>query len=129
MQSKVAPPKRISLIPDQYVNPAPIPYAIQEVIEANLKNDFKASAISDFLFRKVPRFINGPKNPILEPNLSAEEFIKSITSAANELDNSYLCIQGPPGAGKTFTARNVIGNLIAKGMRVGISSNSHKSLN
>ena len=64
----------------------------------------------------------------MEPNLPGEEFIKAIVLAANELDSSYLCIQGPPGAGKTFTARNVIGNLIANKKRVGISSNSHKAI-
>ena len=32
------------------------------------------------------------------------------------------------GAGKTFTARKVIGDLIAKGKRIGISSNSHKAI-
>ena len=53
-------------------------------------------------------------------------FIDAIVSVANELDNSYLCIQGPPGAGKTFTARHIIADLIAKGKRIGISSNSHK---
>jgi superfamily I DNA and/or RNA helicase len=128
LQSKEIPPNRISLIPDQFVNPAPIPKAIQDVVETNLQNDFKQSAISDFLFRKKPRFFSGPKNPILKPNLLPEDFIKSIIMAANDLDNSYLCIQGPPGAGKTFTARNVICDLISKGKRIGISSNSHKAI-
>ena len=128
LQSKAAPPDRISLVPDQFISPAPIPNAIQDTIETNLNNDFEPSAITDFLYRKTPRFLNGPKNPILEPNLSAVDFIQSIILAANELDNSYLCIQGPPGAGKTFTARKVIGDLIAKGKRIGISSNSHKAI-
>jgi len=128
LQSKDAPPDRISLVPDQFISPAPIPNAIQDVIEVNLETDFAPSAINDCLFRKTPRFLNGPKNPILEPNLSADAFIKSIILAANELDNSYLCIRGPPGAGKTFTARKVIGDLIAKGKRIGISFNSHKAI-
>lgn len=41
---------------------------------------------------------------------------------------SYLCIQGPPGAGKTYTAKHVISDLIARKKRVGISSNSHKAI-
>ncbi len=128
LQSKYAPPDRISLVPDQYISPAPIPKAIKNVIEKILENHFEPTAITDFLLRKKPRFSNGPKNPILEPGLSARDFINSIILAANELDNSYLCIQGPPGAGKTFTARNVIGNLMSKGKRIGISSNSHKAI-
>jgi uncharacterized protein len=78
LQSKDAPPDRISLVPDQFISPAPIPNAIQDVIEVNLETDFAPSAINDCLFRKTPRFLNGPKNPILEPNLSADAFIKSI---------------------------------------------------
>ena len=41
---------------------------------------------------------------------------------ANDLDRSYLCIQGPPGAGKSYTAVRIIGDLIRKGKRIGISS-------
>ena len=64
----------------------------------------------------------------MESDLSGDAFINSIVSAATQLDGSYLCIQGPPGAGKTYTARHIIGDLIAKGKRIGISSNSHKAI-
>ena len=115
-------------MPNQFVSPAPIPDAIQDVIEHILESDFAPSAIIDFLFRKAPRFSDGPKNPIVESDLSGDEFIDSIVYAASQLDSSYLCIQGPPGAGKTYTARYIIGDLIAKGKRIGISSNSHKAI-
>jgi predicted RecB family nuclease len=128
LQSKEAPSARLSLVPDQFVRPAPIPEAIQDVIEQIIENDFAPSAIVDFLFRKQPRFTNGPKSPIVESDQSGDVFIDSIVSAATQLDSSYLCIQGPPGAGKTYTARHIIGDLIAKGKRVGISSNSHKAI-
>lgn len=128
LQSKEAPPNRVTLVPDQFVNPSPIPNAILQVVEHIIKNNFPTCAINDFLFRQEPRFLSGAKNPILEQDLSPKDFTNSIIQATNELDNSYLCIQGPPGAGKTFTARNVICDLIAKGKRIGISSNSHKAI-
>ena len=90
-----------------------------------IESDFNSSAIV-FLQRKQPRFLNGSRHAIIKENLFGSEFIDAIVSVANELDNSYLCIQGPPGAGKTFTARHIIADLIAKGKRIGISSNSHK---
>ena len=128
LQSKTSPKNRVSLIPDQFVSPAQIPNAIQDVIENLIDSNFYPSAIVDFLFRKSPRFINGPKNIIIEDSLSGSNFIDAIVSVADELDNSFLCIQGPPGAGKTLTARHIIADLMSKGKRIGISSNSHKAI-
>src|SRR5690606_1618899 len=42
--------------------------------------------------------------------------------------HSYLFIQGPPGAGKTYTGSRVIVALLGRGMRVGVTSNSHKAI-
>ena len=128
LQSKISPPNRITLVPDQFVSPDPIPNAIQDVIGKIIKSDFSSSAIVDFLYKKPPNFINGRKNSIIEDGLAGNKFINEIVKVANELDNSYLCIQGPPGAGKTFTARHIIADLISKGKRIGISSNSHKAI-
>ncbi|MDH5425557.1 MAG: AAA domain-containing protein, partial [Gammaproteobacteria bacterium] len=55
--------------------------------------------------------------------------LKETISAVVNLDDSYLTIQGPPGTGKTYTAKHIIAELVKKGMRVGISSNSHKAIN
>jgi uncharacterized protein len=48
--------------------------------------------------------------------------------SAEHLDNSVLCIQGPPGAGKTYTAAVVIASLLAKGKRIAVTANSHKAI-
>ncbi len=128
LQSKEEPPQRLSLIPDEFVRPEPIPTAIQDVIENLISSDFTASAITDFLFRRPPRFVRGPRNPIIAPTLIGQSFTNAIVDAVDEMDESYLCIQGPPGAGKTFTARHVIRNLLSRGKRVGISSNSHQAI-
>lgn len=56
------------------------------------------------------------------------EYLKAMVSAIGLLDQSCLCIQGPPGSGKTYTAKNVIQALVNNGMRVGIMSNSHAAI-
>ncbi|MEO6080900.1 MAG: AAA domain-containing protein [Steroidobacteraceae bacterium] len=55
--------------------------------------------------------------------------VDQIIAAVAALQNSYLFIQGPPGAGKTFTGARIIVELIRRGHTVGISSNSHKAIN
>jgi uncharacterized protein len=46
-----------------------------------------------------------------------------------DLDDSYLFIQGPPGTGKTYSAAQIALQLLAKGYRVAVTSNSHKAIN
>ena len=55
--------------------------------------------------------------------------LPQIIEAIANLDRSYLFVQGPPGAGKTYTGSHVIVALLKKGCRVGVSSNSHKAIN
>ena len=118
-------PTRLNILPDEYVRPVPIPAAIKSVTETLLATDCKSCAIIDFLTRSRPRIIGSPTGDIIKTDA---EFMTQIIQAATNLDDSYLCIQGPPGAGKTYTAKHIIGELLRQGKRVGVSSNSHKAI-
>jgi len=118
-------PSRLNILPDQYVRPVPIPEAIKVMAERALESDFEPSALVDFLSRTRPRITENDSGDIL-PGMG--EFLDEVIEAAVNLDGSYLCIQGPPGAGKTYTAKHIIGELLRTGKRVGISSNSHKAI-
>jgi predicted RecB family nuclease len=47
---------------------------------------------------------------------------------AEQLDRSYLFVQGPPGSGKTWTGAQLVVHLLERGKRVGVASTSHKAI-
>jgi len=118
----------INLIPDENISAKPIPEAITKQADTFLRGDLVNTAIIDFLMRDNPR-ITGHESgkPIISQNPSAR--LLEIIRAVSYLDNSYLTIQGPPGSGKTYTAKHVIAALLKLGKKIGISSNSHKAIN
>ena len=67
----------------------------------------------------------------IAPTLTEERTdLKDITSKtfdfASKLHNSYLPVQGPPGAGKSFTGSHLIVKLVQEGKKIGITALSHK---
>lgn len=84
-------------------------------------------ALMDFLARATPR-LKG--RDAAEP-IAAEgaNLVQETIRAVNDLDGSYLFVQGPPGAGKTYTVSKVVIDLLRRGYRIGVASNSHKAIN
>jgi uncharacterized protein len=68
--------------------------------------------------------------PIIEPADSEDpsRLLEASKRAVHALDRSWVVIQGPPGAGKTYTTSHLIVSLIRAGKTVGVSSNSHKAI-
>lgn len=128
LQAKEEPPALITLVPDEYVNPEPIPQAIYQLVADYAAGQLDNCAILDFLRREKPRIKNHSGGAIASSH-DPEEKLQQISLAIKNLDNSYLAIQGPPGAGKTYTAKHVIAELIKMGAKIGIASNSHKAIN
>lgn len=58
--------------------------------------------------------------------LSNEPASEAAVRVATGLVGGVLAIQGPPGAGKTFTAAQMICALVKAGKKVGVTANSHK---
>lgn len=129
LQSTKELPGPITLIPDEFVNPAPIPKALTNQIKAYSLALLNQSAITDFLTRSAPRIKKIQQSGIIVSSHEPEVRLQQIIEAVLNLDNSYLPIQGPPGAGKTYTAKHIIAELMKRGYKVGISSNSHKAIN
>ena len=119
----------ITLIPDENISVDPIPEAIMEQVQAFEDGLLSGTAIFDFLMRNPPRIIGHESGQPIAPSHDPESRLLEVIQAVRCLDNSYLTIQGPPGSGKTYTAKHVIADLLKHGKKIGISSNSHKAIN
>lgn len=82
-------------------------------------NDYRAAR--DLLLRRPPKLSQG----VFEQQ-ARETAVKFAVRIAPLLDCTVLPIQGPPGAGKTFTGAHMICELVRKGRKVGITAVSHK---
>ncbi len=116
---------KMHLISHKVVKPDIIVQAIYDIIKNWQKNGKLPESIRDFLLRKRPKILNNPFGNILR---GKRGLLEEVVGVVSNLDNSTLCIQGPPGSGKTFTAAHVIVELIKKGKAVGVTSNGHKAI-
>ena len=84
-------------------------------------------ALTSVLRRGRPRLAGrGAGQAVVPPE---EDATAGAIAALRILDDSYLLVQGPPGAGKTYTSSQAIVALLAAGKRIGVASNSHKAIN
>ncbi len=60
------------------------------------------------------------------PTADDSDAVSRARAIVSKLGGSALSIQGPPGAGKTFTASQMICDLVNDGKKVGITALSHK---
>ncbi|NLY65848.1 MAG: TM0106 family RecB-like putative nuclease, partial [Alcaligenaceae bacterium] len=129
VQAGFDPGDVISLIPDEYVNPDMIQKAIDDVVSCYEKGALNDSAILAFLRRDMPNIKGHRQGDPIVTAATPTDRMNRVIQAVCRLDNSYLTLQGPPGAGKTYTGKHIIAELLKQGKRIGISSNSHKAIN
>jgi uncharacterized protein len=94
----------------------------QWVLEHGIQSPGEYQSARDLLLRSQPRF----HHPDALDPVEGEDFAERAERLATDLDSSMLAIQGPPGAGKTYTAAHIVCDLVRKGMKVAITGPSHK---
>ncbi|KAJ8605854.1 hypothetical protein CTAYLR_000537 [Chrysophaeum taylorii] len=105
-QKKDLPSETCCFIPDDFVNPEPLPTAIKR----NLDRVDQLPALEAFLARE-------------QPPAGSENDIPALVEA---MDGSVLGVQGPPGTGKTHVAAHCIDRL--RGRRIAVMAPSHASI-
>jgi predicted RecB family nuclease len=120
-------PDALSIGPSGPIDTEVLRKALVRVAESVASRTPAYPAVIALLGKKAPR-LRGRESgaPILPGGAS---LIEEAIAAVDSLDRSYLFIQGPPGAGKTFTGSHLIVHLLKQGKRVGVTSNSHKAIN
>ena len=90
------------------------------VADHGLHGDGPYRAARDLLMEQSPRVGSEPLHR------DGETTVEAAVRLCAHLAGGVLPIQGPPGAGKTFTGARMICELVRRGKTVGITANSHK---
>lgn len=116
-----------SLIPDGPVGDKQLREAVHRYANHVAGGGTAYAAVTAILRRDRPLFAGRAAGaPVVADGV---ETTSGAVDALRILDDSYLLVQGPPGAGKTYTSAQAIVALLAAGKRVGVSSHSHKAIN
>ncbi|RIL06186.1 MAG: helicase [Proteobacteria bacterium] len=81
--------------------------------------------VRDLLLRRPPRIRGQSGKSVRHEGESAAD---ALVRAVAALDSSVLCVQGPPGSGKTTSSARAICALLRAGKKVGIACNSHAAI-
>lgn len=103
----------------KYVNVEVIEDAIYAIGESVVRGDADRLAVR-LLTAEAPSTSSGSFES--RPGETAVEF---AVRAGGDLAETILAIQGPPGAGKTFTGAQMICALVAQGKRIGVTATGH----
>ncbi|WP_233209589.1 TM0106 family RecB-like putative nuclease [Mycobacterium sp. ENV421] len=112
-----------SVVLCEWVDAKPKAFALQAFTDDFLDRQPPNHVTMALLRRDLPQFVGGgPAGGSFSADLAdMREWIP-------QLDRSYVAIQGPPGAGKTYTAALLIHALIVAGARVGVTATSHHAI-
>lgn len=116
-------PHPLSVMSLEYINPAAKEEAIirvaEWVVQHGMESDSNPYRAARQLLMNVPPTLSEKREP-------HQENIENTYDFASKLDRSYLPVQGPPGAGKSYTGSHLIVKLILEGKKIGVTALSHK---
>src|SRR5438094_5111313 len=72
--------------------------AVERVVSRWWATGRLPGSLEDFLFRRRPRFLRNPEGPIIPEGTGT---LDGAIAAVLDMRSTSLCVQGPPGSGKT----------------------------
>ncbi len=124
---KSTTPHPRALVPLEHVSDVTLRNSLLRIARAvsqyGLKESLPFRSAADLLLRLPPRVGQQSGADLTRPG---ETTLEAACRLVLELDRSVLPIQGPPGAGKTYTAARMIVRALQDGRRVGVTATSHK---
>ena len=130
-QAEMLSDQSITLFADEsFINTDALENKLCEITEEYFEKGRLSGAANTIINQTNPQFKSTDSPlPISRHRYPDDtEYLNAIISTIQAMDNSCLCIQGPPGSGKSFTAKHVISALVKQGKRIGIMSNSHAAI-
>jgi len=92
-----------------------------DVLKHGMEGSTQLRAARELLLQRPPRLRSG-----IFRQHEGESAVELAVRVVRDLDHTVLAIQGPPGAGKTYTGARMICELVQRGARVGVTAVSHK---
>jgi uncharacterized protein len=127
IRREVGGPHPRAIVPLDYVGTKELQGSLIEIGEWVAANDIDGHgpyrAARELLLGRAPRAGQPPGEALRR---DGESDLAAARRLATSLDQTVLPIQGPPGAGKTYSGARMILTLLRAGRRVGITATSHK---
>ncbi len=122
-QSGWEPPSPVSIVDCNFIDTTALSNSILETTRDWSASGTLPPALQTFLHREPPSIKDFPTGkPLISPQ---EDLLPATLQRVANLQQSTLCIQGPPGSGKTYTSANIILYLLQAGKSVAVCANSH----
>ena len=121
--SKIDLPHPISVMSLESINSSTKEEAIIRLAEWVVANGMDSK---DETYRAARQLLLNAPPSLTEALIFTEGILERTFDFAAKLDHSYLPVQGPPGAGKSFTGSLLIVRLAQQGKKIGITALSHK---
>lgn len=121
--SKLDFPHPVSVMSLESVNTTTKEEAVIRLAEWVVENDMNNDSAP---YRAARQLLMNISPTLTEEKTNNEDITEKTFDFVSKLDNSYLPVQGPPGAGKSYTGSHLIVRLVQAGKKIGITALSHK---